>query len=79
MSYRLLLKNETFQNFLGQIREGIRDQETVMKGETDTAKIFRAQGAVAVLEAFLEYPDEQAVIEEDESKRAAEAAREDEE
>lgn len=75
MSYLGLMKNETFQDFLDQVRERAKEQETIMKSETDTARIFRAQGAVTVLEALLEYPEQQAVIEDQDAKEAADASR----
>lgn len=79
MSYRSLLKSERFQAFLAELRDRRDEQTVLMRSESDTVRLFRAQGAADALDSLLSYPEEQALIEEKEAEAAAEAAREDQE
>lgn len=76
MSYRSLLRDETFQDFLEEIRGKLQEKTMLTRTESDTVRLFRAQGAVEVLEALLAHPEEQVLFEQQEADAAAEAVRE---
>lgn len=77
MSYRTLLQNRDFQEFLGVVRERLKDQIAAVRSETDTTKLYRAQGAADALESLLDYPGEEVEAEQREAEQAR--AREEDE
>ena len=60
MSYRTLLQNNDFKEFVGEIQERLNDQIAITRSESDTVKLFRAQGAAEALESLLEHPEQEA-------------------
>jgi DNA-binding SARP family transcriptional activator len=72
MSYRTLLQNDDFREFVDEIRDRLKDQIAITRTESDTVKLFRAQGAAEALESLLEYPEEQAISEQRESEETRE-------
>jgi DNA-binding SARP family transcriptional activator len=77
MSYRRLLQNEDFMEFVGEIRERLKDQIAIARAESDTVKLFRAQGAADALESLLEHTDQEAEREEAEAKEKTEEENDD--
>jgi len=69
MSYRMLLQNNDFKEFVGEIQERLKDQIAITRSEADTVKLFRAQGAAEALESILEYPEQEAESERIEAKQ----------
>ncbi len=77
MSIRALLQNEDFQGIVAEIKERMRAQVSIVRSESDTVMLFRAQGGADVLESLLDYLENETDEERAREKQARE--RDDEE
>ncbi len=77
MSILALLQNEDFQGVVAEIKERMRVQVSIVRSESDTVKLFRAQGSADALEALLDYLENEA--DEDRAREKQARERDDEE
>ncbi len=77
MSILALLQNEDFQGVVAEVKERMRAQVSIVRSESDTVKLFRAQGGADALESLLDYLENEA--DEERSAREKQARERDDE